>query len=296
MCGRDGQFSGLTTMLSAEAAAPLADAAEVIRDLCNKAGSFSSVPFTVDCAAIVGAGKVLSGSAGSYTVGTVTINNFPGAFTQIQIGDPGLTSSSCLDSPPVVATPSNKCPDVDSGTGASNIADDCVPSAGWLSAQGVNAGTPSAWTPQPAQETMRFLDECAVVGDAVDGCQFPAAYELACSIMSETAVLTKVQDLADLLDTEIKPLEKCEWVKDMFKGMYMPLCVDAVYGFEGVTLSNAFGGVIMLMMLPFLVIATKRLDPKNSGNKIAELMTGDTESGTTPRGDVTLSVPVHSLP
>ena len=97
MCGRDGQFSGLTTMLSAEAAAPLADAAEVIRDLCNKAGSFSSVPFTVDCAAIVGAGKVLSGSAGSYTVGTVTINNFPAALDLIRIGDPGVAAADCLE-------------------------------------------------------------------------------------------------------------------------------------------------------------------------------------------------------
>ena len=97
MCGRDGQYSALATSLVAKAAPRLVEAKAIIRDLCNKAGSFSSVPFTVDCAAIVGAGKVLSGSAGSYTVGTVTINNFPAALDLIRIGDPGVAAADCLE-------------------------------------------------------------------------------------------------------------------------------------------------------------------------------------------------------
>lgn len=53
------------------------------------------------------------------------------------------------------------------------------------------------------------------------------------------------------------------------------MCVDATSGFALVTVSNGFGGVIMLIMLPFMVAATKRLDQRNQVGKV-EVFQGDT--------------------
>ena len=58
--------------------------------------------------------------------------------------------------------------------------------------------------------------------------------------------------------------------------MYMPLCVDSMNGFGLVTAANALGGFVMIVMIPFSVIATKRYKKENvEGNAVVDA--GDTE-------------------
>lgn len=45
--------------------------------------------------------------------------------------------------------------------------------------------------------------------------QYPAAYQLACELTSNPDINT-ANDLVDLLETEIQPLVRCEWGKDLF--------------------------------------------------------------------------------
>ena len=71
-------------------------------------------------------------------------------------------------------------------------------------------------------------------------------------------------------------LLSCEFIKDVFGGMYMPLCVDSMNGFGLVTAANGLGGFVMIVMIPFSVIATKRYKKDNvEGNAVVD--TGDTQ-------------------
>ena len=71
-------------------------------------------------------------------------------------------------------------------------------------------------------------------------------------------------------------LLQCEFIKDVFSGMYMPLCVDSMNGFGMVTAANGLGGFVMIVMIPFSVIATKRYKKDNvEGNAVVD--TGDTQ-------------------
>ena len=71
-------------------------------------------------------------------------------------------------------------------------------------------------------------------------------------------------------------LLQCEFIKDVFSGMYMPLCVDSMNGFGLVTAANGLGGFVMIVMIPFSVIATKRYKKDNvEGNAVVD--TGDTQ-------------------
>ena len=108
------------------------------------------------------------------------------------------------------------------------------------------------------------------------GCVNPSLYETACNIVSTDAG-ADLADFLDLRDTQIRPMKNCVFggehlLTGLFSAMYMPLCVDAVSGFGLVSASNGLGGVVMLLMLPFSVMATKRLDKGNSkdgDNKVA---------------------------
>merc|ERR1711871_257035 len=200
----------------------------------------------LDCTGITGPGKILDGVYPNYVVGDFTLYNFPAAFELIRIADPGVQPTCTRDFPTAAA---GTCPDVDPGNSCT------IPA-------------------NPAAPTYRLLPDCAKPGDAVNGCQYPDSYELACALISDPAIGT-ANDLVDLLETEIQPLVRCEWGKDLFGAMYMPMCVDATSGFALVTASNGFGGVIMLIMLPFMVAATKRLDKRNQIGKV-EVFQGDT--------------------
>ena len=123
-------------------------------------------------------------------------------------------------------------------------------------------------------ESRKTLVECANVDPTQGGCQNPTLYELACQITSAGAG-EQITDFLSLRDTEIRPMKDCVFggehlLKKTFSAMYMPLCVDAVSGFGLVSASNGLGGVVMLLMLPFAVLATKRLDKNNSqdGGKV----------------------------
>ena len=71
-------------------------------------------------------------------------------------------------------------------------------------------------------------------------------------------------------------LLQCEFIKDVFSGMYMPLCVDSMNGFGMVTAANGLGGFVMIIMIPFSVMATKRYNKENvEGNMIVD--TGDAQ-------------------
>ena len=60
-------------------------------------------------------------------------------------------------------------------------------------------------------------------------------------------------------------LLQCEFIKDVFSGMYMPLCVDSMNGFGMVTAANGLGGFVMIIMIPFSIMATKRYNKENTG-------------------------------
>ena len=60
-------------------------------------------------------------------------------------------------------------------------------------------------------------------------------------------------------------LLSCEFIKDVFGGMYMPLCVDSMNGFGMVTAANGLGGFVMIIMIPFSIMATKRYNKENTG-------------------------------
>ena len=69
----------------------------------------------------------------------------------------------------------------------------------------------------------------------------PLLQRLSCTIVDGMNELQKLRKFTDLLETDIQPLLRCEFVKDLFASMYMPLCVDAVAGFGRVTLANLIG-------------------------------------------------------
>ena len=56
-------------------------------------------------------------------------------------------------------------------------------------------------------------------------------------------------------------------------------------GFAAVTLANAIGGSVMLIMIPFAVLATKRLDTKNRKTDVKQQdvsYTGAVGEGASP--------------
>ena len=73
-------------------------------------------------------------------------------------------------------------------------------------------------------------------------------------------LLVRACNVKELRNNKIRPMLRCEFIKAIFVGMYMPLCVDAVSGFGLVSASNLIGGIVMLLMLPLSVLATKRFD------------------------------------
>ena len=84
----------LLTIDQAGAAVALPVGANMIKEFCNKEGAFSDLAdFEIDCTAVTGTGKMLTGSTGSYTVnaGTpLTLEVFKTTKEDIIVEDPGI--------------------------------------------------------------------------------------------------------------------------------------------------------------------------------------------------------------
>ena len=51
----------------------------------------------MDCSGVAGAGKLLGGSPGSYTMGVYSYSNYKAALTLVKVGDPGVKTASCVE-------------------------------------------------------------------------------------------------------------------------------------------------------------------------------------------------------
>lgn len=238
-----------------------------LRDLCNKDGDFTAMAnFTINCTQAAAAGKLLTGSFPSYSKGDYSLDNFEHAKQVIRFGDMGVEDTACLAT--VGPTPTEKCPSkyLDPSNPSS-----CVPTNSWAT-----AGESDRYL----HESSKTLIECGMPNG---GCVNPLLYETACNIVSTDAG-ADLADFLDLRDTQIRPMKNCVFggehlLTGLFSAMYMPLCVDAVSGFGLVSVSNGLGGVVMLLMLPFSVMATKRLDKGNSKDGDNKVAPEDEEGG-----------------
>lgn len=185
----------------------------------------------------------------------------PGTNTQtIDTTTGTLGRSTCKDdaessSDTSLTEEQRRCPNQDPNN-------DCMPGCGGAAlkardgvAPAITAGLVIDTCPASAQKS---LQQCGASGSS--GCQYPALQNLACQITNGMDQLARLAGLVKLMEEDVKPILRCEFVQDMFRSMYMPLCVDSVTGFGLVTTANGLGGVVMLLMVPFSVMATKRLD------------------------------------
>ena len=244
-CGKgsamEQQLQEMEISLVERAQGALEAGGNLLVDFCNNstnssAGLGTPYDFTalgkfwVDCSAISGLGKLLNGTGrGRYSKGVYNLDTYSAATEQIMLGDPGNSDPDCLN--PVSVLPSNTCPDKD-------MNNDCETAAGLHAT------------------TLKNLTDCA---DPSTGCLHPVLYSLSCATVSATSYGQLARYL-ELRNNKIRPMLRCEFVKDIFVGMYMPMCVEAISGFVIVLASNGLVAVLMLLMLPFSVLATKRLD------------------------------------
>lgn len=274
-CSGDSGYDSMFDEVEAAAGEALPEGAEAIRKFCNKEGDFEQLKyFEIDCSDVSGEGKMLTGTAGSYTVNAntqLTLDVFKLTKQSIMVEDPGInpqmlegvtlaSSGSCTADAEAYdgSTMAGRCPDRDPNG-------DCLPGCGTAKVGADNdvldllgGGVPGLEISSCPDSAMKSLEDCGSLGP--ERCGFPKLQQLACLITGGMDALAKLANFLDLLDNEIKPILRCENVKGMFKSMYMPLCVDSMNGFGLVTASNGLGGVIMLLMVPFSIIATKRLD------------------------------------
>jgi hypothetical protein len=97
------------------------------------------------------------------------------------------------------------------------------------------------WTGSGTGEVRKTMEDCAKLDMGAGGCRLPDLQQMSCKIVDGLNELQKLRKYTELLETEINPLLRCEFVKEIFAGMYMPLCVDAVAGFGRVTAANFLG-------------------------------------------------------
>jgi hypothetical protein len=249
-----------------------------LKDLCNQGGDYTDLDiYTIDCTQAAGPGKLLSGSPGSYVKESYSLDNFEHAKRVIKLGDPGVKDNNCLAT--VTPIDSNMCPNKNK-----DPKKPCKLRTEWWNQKGGNRTNPGNGN-TTAVETRKTLRQC---GMPSGGCEDPTLYKIACEIVSTNAG-ADLADFLDLRDTQIRPMKNCVFggehlLTGLFSAMYMPLCVDAVSGFGLVSAANGLGGAVMLMMLPFAVLATKRLDKGNSK---------DGDNKVTPEDDVGIGVVVQ---
>lgn len=232
-----------------QAAEGLATGATVIRDFCNKAGDFSELSyFNINCEDITGTDKMLDGTGvGNYVVNDctfMTLEIYQFAKDNIWIEDPGInskrevngvledTGANCRSDAETYDADTNRCPDKDPDN-------DCLPACG-TEGPGANDDVKDLFNPFPPGLTItecaarpssdwKSLQQCGSLDG--DGCQFPKLQNLACQITGGMDdELQKLADFSDILEDQIKPIANCETVQDMFRSMYMPLCVDSMNG------------------------------------------------------------------
>jgi hypothetical protein len=294
-CSGDSGYDAMFDEVAAGAEEALPAGADAIKDFCNKAGSFTDLSyFVIDCTGVTGAGKMLSGAYPNYirNPGTsLTLDVFKSTKDNIFVEDPGINAemvvagalvpgASCTSDAEAydASTEAGRCPDKDPNSDclpsccancpADNIGDNTVANNDVTDLPGISGAIALGVTISTCPATARkSLEQCGSLG--ADGCKFPKLQGLACKITGGMDQLADLAAFVALLENDIKPILRCEFVKDMFKSMYMPLCVDSMNGFALVTAANGLGGVIMLLMIPFSVIATKRLDKQNQAMKTA---------------------------
>ena len=294
-CGDSGQFTGLLTEIEDAASGALASGAVFIADFCNKDHDFedlrgptdprgagaSPIDFGIDCTAASGTGKLLTGSFPNYAVqpaSTLTLGMFADAKNDIMITDVGVADASCKSDAETYNADTNKCPNEDPDG-------DCVPACGGqtITVSGVSV------TLDACENAEKSLQQCG--GRGVGKCAYPALQQMSCLIVDGLSALDDLNGFSDLLENDIRPVRppplprprpppvsvladrrglvfqllQCEFIKDVFSGMYMPLCVDSMNGFGMVTAANGLGGFVMIIMIPFSIMATKRYNKENTG-------------------------------
>ena len=104
---------------------------------------------------------------------------------------------------------------------------DCMPGCGGASvaarvpSAAVTAGLGISACPASAKKS---LQQCGDLG--ATGCKYPALQNLACQITNGMDKLADLASLVKLMEEDVKPILRCEFVQDMFRSMYMPLCVE----------------------------------------------------------------------
>ena len=124
----------------------------------------------MDCSGVAGAGKLLGGSPGSYTMGVYSYSNYKAALTLVKVGDPGVKTASCIEFATPTTTASDKCP-------AKDTNNDCTPPDAWVSSKTNN-------------EVMRTLAACGAPGGGATSCGYPPLYKVACAIASHNSTMS----------------------------------------------------------------------------------------------------------
>lgn len=95
------------------------------------------------------------------------------------------------------------------------------------------------------------------------------ASQLQTTLTSQVSTFTS---LNTLMSGTVNPLLSCQWISDIYRALYMPLCVEASPGLTLIFLSQLIGCVALVIAFFSAVLITKRL-PQGKADK------GDLDSG-----------------
>merc|ERR1711924_21836 len=194
-----------------------------------------------------GTGKLLTGTFPNYAVqpaSTLTLGMFADAKNDIMITDVGVVDASCKSDAETYDADTNKCPNEDPDG-------DCVPACGGQTITVTVSGVAVSQILPACENADKSLQQCG--GRGVGKCAYPALQQMSCLIVDGLSALDQLNGFSNLLENDIRPLLQCEFIKDVFCGMCMPLCVDSMNGF------------VMVIMIPFSIMATKRYNKENTG-------------------------------
>jgi len=279
-CGEGGQFETLETELMEAMQTPLNTACDEFAKFCNKDGYDMPTGAGVgyvdwDCTGTTGSpGSLFTvNGLGVYATNTAgggcTVDNLSAALATdiimndapcllgVALGEPTAASLSepttcgskgdqgCCCDTSFCAADDPVYPGVPKWV-VSFATDDCI--------SGSDVIRHAAAT---ALANAKTITECAC------SCTNPMSRDLAGKMLGNSDKPLKLaKEFMVLFTDKLTPMLRCDFVKDFFGAMYMPMCVDAFAGFGLVSASSGFGGVVMLFMMPLSVLATKRLDKK----------------------------------
>ena len=243
--------------------------ANQIRQACNYEEEFEGFQFAnLNCTGV--AGTLLQGGSGldrsgpgpPYSAGRYSAGNIEHALVAITLGDPGIAvDADGVDTQGGFCVISAEKVAASEGSAVCGLEEaavsTCQPPTAWL-----NAASRGRRQEQVALETRRTLGDCGSVGP--HGCKLPLLQSLACRIASEKNVmLTRARELAQLNAHTIEPLGRCEFIHEIFAPVFMAVCVDGLSGLRLLDFAGKLCGGTLLLMIPYTVMATKRLDEKN---------------------------------